>query len=224
MGDNVEETDVKHSLAAATCGIALVASLAACGSSDEKSALPTYTGGSTPTSSATTNSAKATPTATATKPGSVGLAAHATYTYGDLKVVVNLPADIPAASRPSLRVFSEFLQADARTTARSRLDPALTSLASPDVVKDTKASITAGSVQGTGSVTYTIDEVRTAGNEYAQITGCLDQSKIVQIRKNGTHFVDPDAQNYRRVKMAADINRRDSGLTVTSFTFPEGSC
>lgn len=223
--DNVKETDMKHALAAMTCAAALVASLAACGGGDEKSGLPTYTGGSTPTSTATTKSAKTPPTATATKTGPATLAAHSTYTYGGLKVVVNLPADIPAASRPSLRLFSEFLQADARTTARSKLDPSLMNLASADVLKDTRAGITPGSVRGIGSVTYTVGTVQSAGTSgYARITGCVDQSKIVHVRSDGSRFVDPKAQKYPRVKVAADINLRETGLTVTGFTSVVGSC
>lgn len=217
--DKVEKTDVKHTIAAITCAGTLIASLAACGGGGE-AAQPN------PSSSSKTATNRATPPAkpltTGTKPGPAALAAHSTYTYGGLKFVVNLPADIPSASRPSLRFFVDFLQADGRTTARSKLDPTLNNLASAAVVKETQASITAQSVQGIGAVIYTVSKVQTAGTSgYAVITGCLDQSRIVHIRKDGSHFVDPDVKNDPTLKMTAEIN---PGPRVTSFSFAAGPC
>jgi hypothetical protein len=213
---------LKHTIAALSCTAALVASLTACGSEDDKPTLPSNTSGSTP-STTTTSRPVPTPATATTGSGPVALDTHSTYTYGGLKVVVNLPADIPSASRPSMRLFSEFLQADGRTTARSKLDPSLSGLASADVVKDTKASITAGSVQGIGSVIYTVSKVQTAGRT-TLVAGCLDQSKIVHLRKDGSHFVDANARKYPRIKMTANINRALTGPEVTLFTFADGTC
>lgn len=99
---------MKHTTAALSCAAMLVLSLAGCSGSDDKATLPAYTGGSSP--SATTTSPPTTTAPTATATGPIALVPHATYTYGALKVVVDQPANIPKASRPSMRLFSEFLQ------------------------------------------------------------------------------------------------------------------
>jgi hypothetical protein len=142
----VEEITVKHPVAVSACVAVPFVSLTGCDGSGAKAGLPMYTGGSNPSTTATSRPA----TTATTAAGPVDLAAHATYTYGGLKVMVNLPTDIPSASRPSLWLFSEFLQSDGRTTARNKLDPAMSGLASAGVVKDTQTSIEQGSVQGIG--------------------------------------------------------------------------
>lgn len=218
---------MKRALPALACATALFASLAACGGGAEKSGLPTFTGGSSPTASATSGLA---PTATkppvtegATEP--VALAAHSTYNYGGFRAVVNLPRDIPRRARPSIQLFSQFLQADARTTAHSKLDPSVAKLASANVVKDTKAT-TVGqeAMRGTGSVTYTVNRVQTPVPGFALISGCLDQSKIVMIREDGSHFVDPNSKRNPTLKMTATIAPGNAGPRVTTFTFVAGSC
>jgi hypothetical protein len=208
---------MKQSIAAVTCAAALVASLAACGTGDDKSAPPSRTGGTSQPATTPT-----TPLPTGTKSGPAALPAQTTYTYGGLKVVVNLPADIPSASRPSLRFFNDFLQARGRTTARNKLDPSLSGLASAHVLKSVQTALVPGSVQGIGSVTYTVSEVRTAGSSgYAAITGCLDQSKLSHVRKDGSHFGDASAKAYPTLKMSAEIN---PGPRVTNFAFAVGTC
>lgn len=214
--------DLKHTLAGLTCATMMVASLAACGGSDDKATLPVHTGGASP--SATTTSRPTTTAPTATAAGPVALVPHATYTYGGLKVVVDQPANIAKASRPSMRLFSEFLQADGRTMARNTLDPVMTDLASADVVKYVKATTGGESVQGIGSVAFTISKVHSAGSDYTLITGCTDQSKLVQVRKDGSQYVDPNTKKYPKLKMTADINRSTRGLRVTAFTFVAGTC
>jgi hypothetical protein len=104
-GDKVDETGVKHTIGAVACATALVASLAACGGGDNTAALPSHTAGSSPSTTATSPPATTPPTAA----GAVALPASSTYMYGALEVIVNLPTDVPSASRPSMRVFSEFL-------------------------------------------------------------------------------------------------------------------
>lgn len=212
---------MKHSIAALACAAALVVSLSACGGADKKAALPSTT--ATPSTTAASQPTTTPPTASATASGPVALVPHSTYTYGGLKLVVNLPAEIPSESRPSMRVFSEFLQADGRTTARSKLDPALTGLAAANVVKDTQASITAESVQGIGSVTYTVSKVQTVTHGPTLITGCLDQSKLVHVRKDGSHFV-AQAKKYPTLKMTANIKPGQGGPEVTLFAFADGPC
>ena len=213
---------MKHTFAGLTCAAMMVASLAACSGSDDKSTLPTYTGSSRP--SATTTSPPATTAPTPARSGPVPLVPHATYMYGALKVVVDQPANIPKASRPSMRLFSEFLQARGRTTARNKLDPSMVDLASADVVKYVRDTTDGQAVQGIGSVTFTISKLQSAGSDYTLVTGCLDQSKLVQVRKDGSRYVDPNTKKYPRLKMKADINRSTRGLRVTMFTFVAGTC
>jgi hypothetical protein len=214
---------VKHALAATTCAALLLGSLTACGTSDSKSTLPAYTDASTP-SATTTRPATTATTATATATGPVVPPPHATYRFGGLNVIVNLPANIPGESRANMMVLSEFLQADARTTAESRLDPSLAALASADILKETKAQIAVGSDHGVGSVTYTISSYHTAGGLTTLATGCLDQSKVVQVRKDGSHFVDVNTKKYPTLTMSATISRGMAVPKVTRFTVTVKSC
>ena len=210
---------MKHPVAVSVCVAGLVVTLTGCGS-DAKAGLPMYTGGSSPSTTATSRPAT-TPT-TATIDGAVALGVHSTYTYGGLKLVVNLPSDIPNVSRPSMLLFSDFLQGVGRTTAQNKLDPFLSALASADMVKYVQSSIEPTSVQGIGTVIYTVNQVQSTRSGFAAITGCVDQSKLVQVRKDGTRFV-AEAKTYPTLKMAADISPGLRGLRVTHLDF-SGSC
>ena len=206
--------------ASLTLGLALTA----CGRGGDQGALPTYTaGGSTPAASR--------PATTPTKPSTTGpdsgsdlLAPHSTHIYGGLKFVVNLPTDIPVALRPSLLFFAEFLQADGRSTALDKLDPSLSGMASAEVVKDFKEAMVASSVAGIGSVTYTVYTIQTAGKAgSALIGGCVDQSKLAHVRKDGSHFV-AQARIYPTLKMGAVVSSSKGDLKVIRLVFPTGRC
>jgi hypothetical protein len=207
----VEELTLKHTIAVLTCTAALVSSLTACGY------IPSRTTTIRPTTTP--------PTANTT--GAVALAAHSTYDYNGLTFVVNLPADIPAASQPYMRLFSEFLQADGRTMATNKVDPAIARLASAAVAAEYKYWIVGESVQGIGSVTYTFSlfsKVITNPPDYPiDFIGCLDQSKLRQVRKNGTHF-DDNGNKDNTLNVVATIDRGTIGLTVTRFTFDDRPC
>jgi len=218
----VKHFNVKHTFAGLACAAMMVASLAACGGSDAKGALPTYTGPRTPSTTATSAPSTTAPSATATGP--VALVAHSAYTYGGLKVIVNLPADIPSASTPRVRVFSEFLQSMGRTVARNKLDPALADLAPSDVVKYVKTATAGESLQGIGSLTITISSARTVSQGPTMITGCFDQSKLVQVRRDGSHYIDAGARKHPSLKMAAEVNPARASGAVSRFTFAAGPC
>jgi hypothetical protein len=189
----------------------LAGSLTACGGSGDKATLPAYTCGSSPSTTTTIRPTTTPPTATATGP--VALTAHSTHDFNGLTFVVNLPADIPAASKPRMRLFSEFLQAVDRTAAANRLDPAIAGLASAEVVKKRRTVTGGESVQGIGTVTYTIRVIHTVPNGGpTQVVGCLDQGKLLQVRKNGTQF-DQDGNNNSTLKMTGTIERGGEGLT-----------
>jgi hypothetical protein len=205
-----EPTLKRTALAALPCAVALVASLAACDSGDDKPTAALYTGGST---SPTTE-----PVALA------ALATHSTSDYAGLKLVVNLPSNVPSASRPSLRVFSDFLQGVGRTTAQNKLDPSLSGLASAEVVKQRQNAIEKASVQGIGPVIFTVSSVHTIPSGPTAISGCIDQSKLVQIRKDGSRYVDAGTKKYGRLRMSASLNANRARLQVTSFTFAVGTC
>ncbi len=213
---------MKHTLAALTCTLGLVASVAACGGGGDKASLPIYTRASSPSTTATSGATPTTPPPTATGP--VALAASSTYTYGGLKVVVNLPTDVPSASRPSLRFFSEFLQAVGRTKASNKVDPSVSGLASARVVEYLQSTTGGESVQGIGTVTYTISQIHAGTSGVALVTGCLDQSKLVQVRKDGSHFVDAAGKKYPTLKLRADINPGEKGPEVSAYSFAVGSC
>jgi hypothetical protein len=209
---------VKRVPPAMACAFVLVATLAACGGGAEKSGLPTFTAGSSPSTAPTSR-----PTSTAPTKETAALAAHSTYTYDGLSFVVNLPADLPKASRPNIRLFSEFLKSDGRTSSRNKLDPAMAKLASAEVVKQTP--IDPGSVAGIGAVTYTVNKVQSStSGRFTVITGCLDQSKLVQVRKDGSRFVDANTKEHPTLKMSANVGPGLGGPQVTLFTFAAGSC
>ena len=60
-----------------------------------------------------------------------------------------------------MRIFSDFLQGLGRTTAQDKLDPSLSKLASPEIVKYIQGFVEPGSVQGVGSKTVTVNKVET---------------------------------------------------------------
>ena len=216
----MKELTLKHTIAVLTCTAALVSSLTACG--DDTSTLPQPTGGSSPSATTTIRPTTTPPTATTTGPGV--LASHSTYNYNGLTLVVNLPTDIPAASQPYMRLFSEFLQADGRTMATNKVDPAIARLASAAVVVEYNYWIVGESVQGIGSVIYTFSKVITNPPGYPiSFSGCLDQSKLRQVRKNGTHF-DDNSNKDHKLNVVATIDRGKTGPTVTRFTFDNGPC
>jgi hypothetical protein len=215
---------MKHSLAAVACAAALVATVAACGAAKDKSALPGYTGGSSPTVSATSDPRSTPSKPSATTDGPVALVAHSTNTYGDLKFTVDLPTDIPSASRPSMRLFSGFLQAVGRTIATNKPDPSLADLTSPSVLSYFQKATGGESVQGIGAVTFRISEVKTGKSGFSLITGCVDQSQLVQVRKDGSHFVDDDGKKYPTLKITANVAPGKRAREVTSFTYGVGSC
>ena len=212
---------MKHSTAILPCAAMLVLSLAGCGGSDAKATLPSYTGGSSPSA---TTSAPTTIAPTPTATGPAPLVEHATYNYDGLKVTVNLPANIPKASRTSMLVASEFVQGFGRTFAQNKLDPSVKNRASAEVVKYVQTVVVPGAVQGIGSLDFTISEVHTAAGVSTTATICVDQSKVVQVRKDGSHFIDPSGKDYPRVKMTAAINRGMAGTRVTSVTSAQGTC
>jgi hypothetical protein len=213
---------MKYSIAAVTCAAALVAGLTACGAGDDNSPPASQTG--RPSPSTTAASQPATTLTTPAKSGPAVLVAHSTNTHGGLKLIVNLPSDIPSGSRASMRLLSDFLQADGRTTATNKLDPAISGMASADVVKYLKSTTGGESVQGVGSMTYTISTVHTVAGRTTVVTGCLDQSKLAQVRKDGSQFFDAAARDFPTLKMSAAIKHGMAGPKVNSFSFSAGPC
>jgi hypothetical protein len=228
-GDQVEDAHVKQTIRVLACAVVLVVSLAACGG-DQGSALPLYTGGSAPATTDVTRPVTSAPTASAKGPAGAGaegpaaLAAHSTYTYGGLTVVVNLPADLPAVSRPRVQLFSEVLQAVGRTTVQNKLDPSLSRLATEDVLRYVRTFVEVGSVQGIGQLTFRITSVHTVPNGPTLVSGCADQSELVQVRKDGSHYVDANVKKYPVVKMSGQINPGNAGPRVSLFSYSVGTC
>jgi hypothetical protein len=221
------ETSTRRVMAL-TCAAALVASLAACGGGGDKSAQPNPPSSSKaasglPTPTATSGPATIPSTTPPTTTGPAALPAHSTYNYRGLTFVVNVPADISSASLPRMRVFSDFLQGLGRTTAQNKLDPSLSKLASPAIVKYIQTFVEPGSVQGVGSMTITVSKVETLAPGPTQVTGCL-ASKLVQVRKDGSRFVDLTTRKYPTLKMTASISPQDAVLPVDQFAFAAGTC
>jgi hypothetical protein len=214
----VRKLTLKHTFAALSCTAALVASLTACSNGDAKSSLPLHTGGSSPSTAATS---RPTTSATAATKAPAALALHSINTYGGLKFVVDLPSGIPSASLPDMRTFSAFLQGVGHTTANNKFDPSVSDLASPNVVKIVRATVGPVSAGGIGSVTYTINTVHKIPHGPTVVFGCLDQSKLVQVRKDGTQFIDANTREFPKLRMEASI-RPDS--VVTNFSFDDKPC
>lgn len=215
---------MKHILTAAVCSATLVASLAACGGSD-KAAISNATASSNPSTTGTSQPTMPPTTTATTNAGPVILAAHSTYTYSGLSVVVNLPADIPNESRSSLVLASDFLQALGRTMAGNKLDASVKGLSSPEIVRYIQTAVVPGSVQGIGLVTFTISQVQTVGKTTGA-TVCVNQSKLVQVRKDGSQFFDTDTNGRRSpsIKLRADINRGPTGPKMARLTSTPGTC
>jgi hypothetical protein len=221
----VEETHVKHAVVTTTCAVALVASLSGCGgSASDKPPLPGRTGASGPSATPPDQPTTTSPTAGGTSPGQAALAAHSTYKYGDLVVVVNLPPDIPARARPGVQLFSDFLQGVSRTTAENKLDPSLAAMASADVVRYVRTFVEAGSARGVGSVVFTVDKVQASNSGIGVIAGCLDQSQLVQVGRDGARFVDAKTKKYPTLTMTADINAGPRKHQVSHFAYAVGTC
>jgi hypothetical protein len=123
-------------------------------------------------------------------------------------------------------VSSEFFQGVGRTMAHNKLDPAVADLASSDVVRYIQTAIVPGSVQGIGSVVFTISKVQTAAGRFTTAIVCVDQSELVQVRKDGSHFLDTDSNGKRSptVKMSAEINRGMRGTRLARLTSAKGTC
>ena len=62
-----------------------------------------------------------------------------------MKVVINLPTDIPSECLASMQLFSDFLQGNGRTMAQSKLDPAL---AAANVLTYLKGTLTQSRSRG----------------------------------------------------------------------------
>lgn len=216
----MKHVDLKRTFAGLACATMAAATLAACGGSGAKATVPSYTGPPTPSATASTAPTTTAPTAT----GPAALVEHSTYRYGGLKVMVNLPADIPGAAAPKVRLFSEFLQGVGRTTAENRLDPSVASLASASVVKYVRTFIQSATTRTIGSMVFTVSKVKTGSAGFALITGCIDQSKVVQVLKDGSHLVDADTKKYPTLKMTAQVNPGSMGAKVVGFSFAAESC
>lgn len=222
----MQKFTTKQTFAAAVCATALVASLSACSGEGSKAA-PVGKTSSSPLTATTSRPVANTPTTTKPKGKATAPllpAGQATNTYGGLKVVVNLPTDISSASRPRVRLFSAFLQAVGRTTAQNKIDPSVSRLASVNVVKSVQAFAVHQSAQAIGSVTFTVSTVQTGTSGMSVINGCVNQSKVVQVRRDGSHYVTADVKKYPTRKMTAGITPGKAGPKVTVFTFAPGTC
>lgn len=123
-----------------------------------------------------------------------------------------------------MRLLSEFLQGVGRTTARNKLDPSVSRLARADVVKYVRTFIVPTSVQGMGSVKFTVSKIHQIPHGGPTLVfGCADQSKLVQVSKDGRRFV-AGAKDFPTLKMSATIDRTMTGPRVTHFTFAVGTC
>lgn len=198
----------------------LVASLAACGGGEDKPVLPVYNGKSA--SSAPTTSRPTTAPPTSTSPAPAALAPHATYTYGALKVLVNLPADIPSASLPSVRLFSGFLQAVGQTTADNKADPRLGQLANPQVAKYLTDGMDPKAAHNAGTLTFTVTKIQPAGSHLVTISGCMDQSKAFPVDNAGKAIADTSLNPI--LKMIGSVSSSRGEVRVSGFAFSRGDC
>jgi hypothetical protein len=123
-----------------------------------------------------------------------------------------------------MRIFSVVLQGAGQTIAQNKLAPSLPLLATADVVRYIQTSIEKGSVATIGSMIFTVSTVHTSTPGPTQITGCLDQSKLVQVRKDGSHFVAATTMKIPTLKMTATVYPGNTGGAVNHLSFAPGSC
>ena len=72
-------------------------------------------------------------------------------------------------------------------------------------------------------MTITVSKAETLAPGPTQITGCL-ASKLVQVRKDGSRFVDPITKKYPTLKMTAIVSPQNAVQPVDQFVFAAGSC
>jgi hypothetical protein len=71
---------------------------------------------------------------------------------------------------------------------------------------------------------FTVSTIHTSTPGATRITGCLDQSKLVRVRKDGSHFVAAGAKKFPTLKMAATVYPGIPGGAVNHLNFAPGSC
>jgi hypothetical protein len=111
-----------------------------------------------------------------------------------------------------------------RTIARDVYDPSVSDVASSAVVKYVRTFAGGEPAQGIGSVIFTISSVRTVPYGPTHVIGCLDQSKLVQVRKDGSHFVGANTKKNSTLKMTGEINPGIAGPPVRLLAFAAGTC
>ncbi|TDD58302.1 hypothetical protein E1263_20010 [Kribbella antibiotica] len=196
---------------------ALVCSLAACGGKDDKSSgLPTLTPDPTKSSS--------TPSSTPTPPTPTALPTTSTQKYGGLTVILNHP-NPPANSDDVFAAYDNFERAANKTAATNVEDPTLTKYAvgaALTTIRGHLADQKSKKVVTGGQVRLTT-KVETFG-AIAALTTCLDQSKSVLVRANGTTYVGPGAKKFPRIKIVVILGPLDSQWKVTGYNVKGEKC
>ncbi len=91
-------------------------------------------------------------------------------------------------------------------------------------MKRVEAFTEKGSAHAIGSVIFTVSEVQTGTSGIAVISGCVDQSKVVQVRIDGSHYVSVDVRKHPTGKMTARVTPGKPGPKVTVFAVAPGTC
>jgi hypothetical protein len=217
-------------LTAVLMAVLLTASLTGCGGSDDAKSQPTAGG---TTSSPVTSASASTPTLPPTSSSASMPSARPSATpgrtatkYGDLTLVLNLPAALKPGTESTVLRFQQFHQQFAVMASGQPAPAELTMIADPPAVTylnevlaaDRKAKQHAG-----GTLTVTLTELQ-VGKVLAMVDGCFNQSKLVTIRRDGTRFADATVRKSPAFPVRMTLSRSTGLWKISDYSFHDGKC
>ncbi|MFI6828086.1 MULTISPECIES: hypothetical protein [unclassified Kribbella] len=194
---------------------------AACGG-DDTGGLPTVTDSSAPTSAT-----PGTPSATmSASPAPTTQPTRAAAKYGNLTVDLRRPSGLPAAASAAVVTFQQLHVAFGALAAGAKPPQPMSGVAEPVVVKYLDAVLKpqlGRKERSGGTMTVRVTKAQAVG-EVAAVNGCLDQSKLITYRANGTKYVDASIRRNPTLTIQATLSRSTGVWRVTNYALKEARC
>ncbi|WP_165555533.1 hypothetical protein [Kribbella pittospori] len=195
---------------------------AACGGGDDTGGLPTVPDSSAPTSAtpgtpSATSSASPTPTTQPTR--SVGK-------YRNLTVDLRRPAGLTAGASAAVVTFQQLHLAFGALAAGESSPPPMSRSAEPVVVKYLDAVLKpqlGRKEHSGGTMTVRVTKAQASG-EVAAVNGCLDQTKLITYRANGTKYVDASVRRSPTLTIQTTLSRSAGIWKVSNYVLKETRC
>lgn len=194
---------------------------AACGGGDDTGGLPTVSDSSAPASAtpgtpSATGSASPAPTTQPTR--SVGK-------YGNLTVDLRRPSGLSASASAAVVTFQQLhLSFGALAAGASSLP--MSRSAEPVVVKYLDAVLKpqlGRKEHSGGTMTVRVTKAQVSG-EVAAVNGCLDQTKLITYRVNGTKYVDASIRRNPTLTIQTTLSRSSGMWRVSNYVLKESRC